>query len=260
MGLLALAGAVGLIPLVLYAPRHDGWRYTLLFLVCLYAGRKIVRFVRARRAQKQLNVEEHVLRYGSSGRRVQKCIQNGEHMWTHSRIVAVLTDISRDRFPTELTLEARRRRIYTRYRQAFRDLRPQNGLLDTVLVVSVAGLTGLVPTIEVDLRTVLFLGGFLALSVVASVECVRWFADARLSSAVDRWFGALSEWTLRDCLEVLQAHESAYSHRVLYYTQPWFAGGPSSKGGTSDDDLVLRAGDGLNLPSTIMRDDDAPDS
>lgn len=255
MGLLGVLGAVGLIPLALYMPRDDWSRYVLLSLVCLYAGRKIVQFINARGSLKQLSMEEHFLRYGSSGRRVQKCVQNDDHMWTRSGIVSGLKAISSRRLPGDLMADEKRNRIYQGYRQAFRALLPRLAVLDAGLVAAVGITMVLVPTIQVNLGTMMFLAGFVALALSGTVEVARWFVDRQLAEALDRWFNALSDWTLRERFENLQFQSDAYSHRLLYFTQPWFADGSAGEEDPSDEVFVV-AGDGGVLPAGIARDED----
>lgn len=254
MGLLGLLGAVGVVPLALYMPRHDGSRYVLLSLVCLYAGRKIVHLLHARAAEKQLSMEEHFIRYGSSGRRVQQCVQNEEHMWTKSGIVAGLKSIAGHRLPGSLMVDEKRQWIYRRYRQVFRSLLPRTAVIDSGLVAVIAVTMLLAPTISVDLRTLMFFAGFLALAVTGGVETTRWFVDRRLSEGLDRWFGTLSEWTLRECLEALDVPSGAYYHRLLYFTQPWFADGSDT--GQDGDAVYVVFGDGGVLPAGLVDDEE----
>lgn len=254
MGLLGLLGAIGLVPLALYMPR-DAWsRYVLLSLVCLYAGRKIVQFVGARGALKQLSMEEHFLRYGAAGRRVQKCVRNDDHMWTRSSIVSGLKAIANSRLAGNLMADEKRQRIYRRYRKAFRALWPRLAVADAGLVGAIAITMALAPTIEVNLRTVMFLAGFVALALAGFVELARWFVNRQLAEGLDRWLGALSDWTLRECLHKLHHRPEAYSHQLLYFTQPWFADG-SDEVDARDDGMYLIAERGVALPAVLARDE-----
>lgn len=254
-GMLGLLGAVGLVPLALYMPREDWPRYFLLSLVCLYAGRKFVQLLSARGALKQLSLEEHFLKYGSSGRRVQKCVKNGDHMWTRSGIVSGLKAISSLRLPGDMMADEKRQCINRGYRQAFRTILPRPAIVD-VGVIAVVGITMvLVPTIEVNLGTVMFLAGFVALALAGTVELARLFVNRQLVEGLDRWFNALSDWTLRECADLLHFRSVAYSHQLLYFTQPWFADG-SDDGADGDDGLYVVAGDGGVLPAGIGHDDD----
>jgi hypothetical protein len=255
MSLLGLLGAAGLVPLVLYMPREDVARYLLLLLVCVYAGRKIVQLVHARAARKQLATEEHFLRYGSSSRRMQKAVRNEDEMWQRSAVVSGLRAIDSHPVRDGLMAEERRRLIYRRYRQAFRTLRPSLAVFDALLIAVLVATMLLAPRIQVSLITMLFLAGFVALALTGAVEAARWFVHRQLAESLERWFDALSDWTLRVSLEQLHARSEAYAHRLLYVAQPWFADGGESSGADRTGVNVL-AGDGGSLPSGIAGDED----
>lgn len=252
MGLLGLVTAFGLVPLALYAPRTDGWRYLILSFVCLYAGRKVMQLLGARAALKQISMEEHFLKYGSSGRRVQKCVEHEDHLWKKSRVVDALKRISTNRLPTTLMIDEKRTRIYRRFRHAFRFMLPRFVVVDMGLVAAIV--VGLVaaPILTVDLGAVMFQSGFLALAVAGAVEISRWAVNRQLAETLDRWFNALSEWTIREGFERLHLQAGPYSHRLLYFTQPWFADGSEDEENAREG-LYVVTGDGEVLPRAISR-------
>ena len=221
MGLLGAVTALGLIPLSLYMPRWDWARYTLLSLVCLYAGRKVVQFLRSRAALKQLSMEEHFLRYVSSAGRVQKCIENDTHLWTRSCILGGLKGVMHHPITTDMIGDEKRDRVYRQFHRAFRQLEPSHAYGDVVLLLSLFALLSTVPSIEVNLSAIMFQAGFLALAVAGFTEFSHLMIRRRLIETMRRFYGTLTEWAIR---EALHAEVTAsYSHRLLYFAPPWFA-------------------------------------
>lgn len=220
IGLLGSITALGLVPLALYMPRPVWSRYTLLSLVCLYAGRKAVQFVRSRAALKQISMEEHFLRYGSTDGRMRKCIDNEEHLWTRSCILKGLKGLMAHPITTDMVGDEKRNRVYRQFKSAFRSLEPAHAFLDAGLLLAALILLSIVPSIGVDLRAILFQAGFLALAVAGVAEASHIMIHRRLLETLPRFFSALTDWTIREAFHA--AVEASYSHRLLYFAQPWF--------------------------------------
>lgn len=220
IGLLGSITALGLVPLALYMPRPGWARYTLLSLVCLYAGRKAIQFFRSRLALKQLSMEEQFLRYGCAAGRVQKCIENDEHMWTRSCILRGLKGVMARPITTDMVGDEKRNRVYRQFTRAFRTLDPAHAFLDAGLLLAMLGILSLVPSIGVDLRAILFQAGFLALAVAGVAEASHLLIHRHLIETLPRFFTALTDWTIREAFHA--AVEASYSHRLLYFAQPWF--------------------------------------
>lgn len=220
IGLLGSITALGLVPLALYMPRPEWSRYTLLSLVCLYAGRKAVQFLRARVALKQLSMEEHFLRYGCAAGRVQKCIETDEHLWTRSCILTGLKGVMAHPITTDMVGDEKRNRVYRQFKRSFSVLDPAHAFLDAGLLLAILILLSVVPSIGVDLRAILFQAGFLALAVAGVAEASHLMIHRRLIETLPRFFTALTDWTIREAFHA--AVEASYSHRLLYFAQPWF--------------------------------------
>lgn len=244
VGLLGALAALGLVPLALFMPRTDWWRYVVLSLVCLYTGRKVVQFFKARSALKQLSMEDHFLRYGSSGRQIQKCVENAEHMWTRSRILAGLKVIAERRMPSDLLLDEKRQRIYYRFRHAFRPMMPRVAVLDLGLLAAISVAMATAPAVAIDFRAVIFQAGFLALALSVAAEVSHLMVNRQLKGTLERLFNSLSDWTVREGLEAVYVHSGAYSHRLLYFAQPWFASVADAEEDDSEKSFVTQAVDG----------------
>lgn len=221
IGLLGTITALGLVPLALYMPRPDWARYTLLSLVCLYAGRKAVQFARARAALKQLSMEEHFLRYGCADGQVQKCIESDQHMWTRSCILKGLKGVMAHPITTDMVGDEKRNRVYRQFKLSFQSLDPAHAFVDAGLLFTVLIILSLAPSIGVDLRAILFQAGFLALAVAGVAEASHIMIHRRLLETLRRFLTALTDWTIRQAFHA--AVEASYSHRLLYFAQPWFA-------------------------------------
>ncbi len=219
VGLLGTITAFGLVPLALYMPRPEWARYTLLSLVCLYAGRKAVQFARARMALKQLAMEEQFLRYGC--RNLEKCIESDEHLWMRSCTLKVLKGVMPRPLSSDMVGEEKRNRVYRQFKQSFRSLDPSPAFLDAGLVLVLLVFFSVVPSIDVDLRSILFQAGFLALAVAGVTEASHLMIRRRLLETLRRFLTALTDWAIRQAFHA--AIESSYSHRLLYFAQPWFA-------------------------------------
>ena len=238
IGLLGSLTALGLVPLALYMPRVAWARYVLLLLACLYAGRKSVQYFRARGALKQLSMEEHFLRYGSSDRQVQKCIESDENLWTKSCTLAAIKTMAPRRLPEELLSQEKRDRIMAIYRRTFRRLIPQNAVLDLWCLGGIAFVIVIAPTITVDMRAVMFQAGFLSLALAVAAEASHLFVNRRLGEALRRLFDTLIDWTLSREFVGLATKSPAYSHHLHYFAPPWFA-----SGGVSDEfDAIIFSG------------------
>lgn len=220
IGLLGSITALGLVPLALYMPRPDWARYTLLSLVCLYAGRKAVQFLRARIALKQLSMEEHFLRYGCNEGRVEKCIETDEHLWTRSFILMGLKGVMAHPITTDMVGDEKRNRVYRQFKSSFKTLAPPHAILDASLLLAALVILSVVPSIGVDLRAILFQAGFLAFAVAGVAEASHLMVHRRLIETLPRFFTALTDWTIREAFHA--AVEASYSHRLLYFAQPWF--------------------------------------
>lgn len=221
IGLLGTITALGLVPLALYMPRPEWARYTLLSLVCLYAGRKAVQFLRARLALKQLSMEEHFLRYGCSGGSVEKCIRSDEHLWTRSCTLRGLKGVSAHPITGDRVGDEKRNRVYRQFKRAFSSLAPARAFLDAGLLLAVVAILSTIESIGVDLRALLFQAGFLALAVASVAEGSHLMIHRRLLETLPRFFTALTDWTIRQAFH--EAVAASYSHRLLYFAQPWFA-------------------------------------
>lgn len=219
--LLGAVTALGLVPLALYMPRSDWARYTLLSLVCFYAGRKVIQFFRSRAALKQLSMEEHFLRYGASAGHVQKCVQTDDHLWTRSCILGGLKGLMHHPITTDLIGDEKRNRVYRQFHRAFRQLEPARAYLDVALLLSILVLLSTVPSIGVDFRAIMFLAGFLALAVAGIAEISHLLVHRKLFETLQRLYGALTEWAIRETFHA--AVTVSYSHRLLYFAPPWFA-------------------------------------
>ena len=220
IGLLGTITALGLVPLVLYMPRPDWARYTLLSLVCLYAGRKAVQYLRARSALKQLSMEEHFLRYGCARGRVEKCIKNDEHLWARSCTLSGLKGVMAHPITTDMVGDEKRNRVYRQFKRAFEALAPTHAFLDVGLLGVVVFILSTAPSIGVDLRAILFQAGFLALAIAWVAESSHLMIRRRLLETLPRFFTALTDWTIRQAFHA--AVQASYSHRLLYFAQPWF--------------------------------------
>jgi hypothetical protein len=221
IGLLGAVTALGLVPLSLYMPRAGWARYTMLSLVCLYAGRKVVQFLRSRAALRQFSMEEHFLRYGSSAGRVQKCIESDSHLWTRSCILGGLKGLMHHPITTDMIGDEKRDRVYRQFHRAFRKLEPAHAYLDSGLLLSLIVLVIAIPSIGINLRAILFQAGFLALAVAAIAEISHLIIRRRLFETMRRFYGTLTEWAIREALHA--AVTASYSHRRLYFAPPWFA-------------------------------------
>ncbi len=253
LALLGTASAIGLIPLVLYMPKAAGARYALLMLVCLFAGRKVVQYFRAHRALKQLSMEEHFLRYGSTVGSVQKCVENDEHMWTRSRILLALRTMTIHRLPSNMLVNEKHQKILHRYRRAFQKMLPNVGVLDLVFLAGISLLLATVPSVAVDFRALIFQAGFLALVVAVVTEVSHFFANRQLRGGLERLFHSLSEWTIREGLEAL-SRSGEYSHQLHYFAQPWFAAVATAHDESSDTALEISGDGSIVLPSSVRAD------
>ncbi len=228
VALLGAVTALGLIPLSLYMPRADWARYTLLSLVCLYAARKLIQFLRSRVALKQLSMEEHFLRYGSSVQRVRRCMEHDAHIWTHSCILGGLKGVMQHPITTDLIGDEKRDRVYRQFHRSFRKLEPARAILDGGLLLGMLVVLSLTPSITVSFGAVLFLAGFLSLAIASFAEISHQMIRRQIFETMRRVYGALTEWAIRDALQ--SAVTASYSHRRLYFAQPWFAHAPRPDG------------------------------
>ncbi|MEX0748090.1 MAG: hypothetical protein WD275_08835 [Rhodothermales bacterium] len=261
IGLLGSLTALGLVPLALYMPRVMWTQYILLSLVCLYAGRKTVQFFRSRGALKQLSMEEHFLRYGSTDGQVRKCIENEANLWTRSCILAALKEVAPRRLPEELLFDQKKDRVFGVYRRSFRQIIPHTSHLDLLLLCGILLIVFAAPMIEIDPRAVMFQAGFLALGMAAVAEVSHVFVTRRLSGSLHRLFDSLSTWTLGRGLVGLTSRSPAYAHHLHYFAHPWFAsGGVGSEfeglvfsgPGTQHDTLIF-SGDAVRREAVAFR-------
>lgn len=222
IGLLGSVTALGLVPLTLYMPRPDWAKYTLLSLVCLYAGRKVIQFLKSRSALRQLSMEEHFLRYGVSAGHVQKCVHTDDHLWTRSCILGGLKGLMHHPITTDLIGDEKRNRVYRQFHSAFRDIEPARAYFDIGLLTTIFALLIAVPSIGINLRAIMFQAGFLALAVAAVAEASHLMIHRKLFETMQRLYSALTEWAIREAFHA--AVSVSYSHRLLYFAPPWFAG------------------------------------
>ena len=220
VGLLGSITALGLVPLALYMPRPEWARYALLALVCLYAGRKAVQFVHARTALKQLSMEEQFLRYGCAAGQVEKCIETDEHLWTRSCILAGLKGVLAHPFTSDMVGDEKRNRVYRQFKRSCRTLDPSHAFLDAGLLLAALVLLSVVPSIDIDLRAILFQAGFLAFTVAGVAEASHLMIHRRLVETLPRFLTALTDWTIREAFH--SPVESSFSHHLLYFAPPWF--------------------------------------
>ena len=261
IGLLGSLTALGLVPLALYMPRVTWAQYILLSLVCLYAARKTVQFFRSRAALKQLSMEEHFLRYGSSDGQVRKCIENEENLWTRSCILAALKDVAPRRLPEELLFEQEKDRILGVYRRSFRQIIPHTSHPDLVLLCGILLIVFTAPMIAIDLRAVMFQAGFLALAMAVVAEASHVFVTHRLSGSLRRLFDSLSTWTLVRGLVGLTSRSPAYAHHLHYFAHPWFASGGIGSdfeglvfsGAGAEHDTLIFSGEALKREAVAFR-------
>lgn len=256
IGLLGTAAAVGLIPLILYVPESQLAVYFLLSIVCLYAGRKVVQYFRGHGSLKQLAMEEHFLRYGATGGSMQKCVENDEHMWTRSRILAGLKAMASHRLPNNMMLEEKHRRILQRYRHAFQKMLPAVGLVDlTLLGMLLVVLLLASPSEDVSYRAMPVIAGVLAYVVALLAETMHLLVNRQLRDGLERLFYALSEWTVREGLEAL-SRSGAYSHQLLYFAQPWFAAVDREEEDAGASELVIGGDESVALPGIVGAEPD----
>lgn len=222
--ILQCISGLGLIPMLIYAPRYPAARNIALVLLGCYLIRQIVQGLRAHFGIKQLGLEEHFIRHIHDPDRLHQCLRTDDHLWGRSVILQSLRRLLAQPVPGLLLIEEKQQHAAEHYRRAFRRIRPAASWLDLLLLLLLGGVLAFTPLIPIDLHALMFQSGLMALALTVLAEGSQCWEQRRMAYHFTQLSEALGTWTLtRQRTE--EAHHGSrkpYGHTLLYQAPPWF--------------------------------------
>jgi hypothetical protein len=218
---------MGLIPLVYYGPRLVSVRALLLLLVAAYFVRKVIQYAWATRAMKQLRMETQFIRYSHDPQYLGRCVRYSDHLWTRSCVLIGLKGVLAGPTQDLVMTDEKRRRVGQHYLRVLKPVRPRRAHIDLGILLTIVFLLSLTPKIPFEPGLLVFQAGLVGLLLSTTAEVLQSIIQRDLTLGFDGFIEALVTWTLSDRLQKEMRPQSAgsYTHRLLYQSYPWFAGG-----------------------------------
>lgn len=224
--LAGLAG-LGVLPLVLSAPRLAWVQGLCGLLVSVYAIRQGSRAARVRQRVRQLRLEEQFLRSSHEPARLRQYLYQRDHLWTGSRLFQVLRSQSAHPHPEGASLPKQQAFLQDRFRRAL----TRSGLgalrIDGILLASAAVLFTAFPHLPVASGSLLFLTGLLAGVLALGATLAQVPARLALDRLLDAFTLMLAEWAVNiDLTEAApDVPAGSYTHTLRYQSPPLSAPG-----------------------------------
>lgn len=253
-------GTVAMLPCaaLLLATTPANWLILPLVLALAgYLQRKVRRVFWARRALKQLRLEEQFLRHSPKTAHVLTCLRRYNHLWTQSLTLKSLKALAKDRPSPALPTSTKQAHIYWHFTRSFKPLRPAHLPADLVWFIAV-GLLWLwfVPEAVLSIMPAPVFAGLALLLLILTAEVIQFILSADLRDSFIPFATLLSAWTLTHDYETAfeTVDEKPYRHTALY--RSWIyasnsTGWETTKTGThahplqplelEADDLLLQA-------------------
>lgn len=215
-------GTVALAPcaVILLITPGATWPSLALLLVLLgYLRRKIGRITRARKAIKQLRLEEQFVRYCPVPKHLLTCTRRPNHLWTHSLALKSLKTLLANPPTRRLPVEDKHDYVRRHYVRSFHSLSPSPIPVD-LLWFSALGLLWLwiLPETLLQAPSPDVLTGAGLLLVILVAEIIQVVLQADLRGGFEHLATLLSDWTLAEPLEetLHTVREQSYRHTSLY--------------------------------------------
>jgi len=219
----------GLLPFLLYAPRIEWVRLTLVVLLFVYVVCKARQCIQARTAIKQMRLEQQFVLYSYDMEQLYACIRSADHLWKQSCILTGLrSNIDQPR-PPFLQEAEKRQRVHDYFIRAFKKLHPRRFNFDPILLFLIAG--GLINHgfVLLSWTSIIVQVGLLALVIVVVTEIICSVFNQKLLLTFRHFEDALTQWTLESIYDAIAPPDyRPYRHRLLYSARAWFTNAPVS--------------------------------
>jgi len=217
-------GTVALVPcaaILMMTSGMQGSSLVLMLVLVGYLQRKIGQVVRARRAVKQLRLEEQFVRHLPAPTQVLTCMHRPDHLWAHSLTLKALKALFANPPVPRLSVEDKPRFVRRHYIRSFTPLWPSRIPVD-LLWFSALGLFWLWVVPEALLQApssdVLASAGLLL--IILGAEALQIVLQADLRGGLEHLATLLSDWTLAQDFPLDMVREKPYRHTSLYRSPP----------------------------------------
>ena len=215
-----IVGTVALVPCAAILMMTSGMHWSSLVLLLVLVGylrRKVGQIVRARRAVKQLRLEEQFVRHRPAPKHVLTCTRRPNHLWAQSLTLKGLKALFANPPARRLPVEDKQRYIRRHYIRSFNPLWPSRIPVD-LLWFSALGLFWLwvVPEALLQAPSSGVLAGVGLLLVILGAEALQIVLQADLRGGFEHLATLLSDWTLAQPFTLHMVREKPYRHTSLY--------------------------------------------
>ena len=205
---------------ILLATTEARWLALVLALILIgYTHRKLRQVFWARRAVKQLRLEEQFLRHGPTPEQVLTCTRRYDHLWTQSLTLKGLKTLFERPQGASLPGSTPQNPLDDPYTRAFKTLRPSPwpGALIWFAALSLGWLWVVPDALLHDMPPLIFTGLTLLLLILVA-EVVQQILCADLSDGFDHFLTLLNAWAHTHAFDTAfdTVREKPYRHTALY--------------------------------------------